>query len=92
MIFLNIDPSSYIARERFMSHRCAMGEVEDYRLDGVHLIDPHKPLTWEETCVNLLSMDMLRDNKLPKDIKYKEGLYAYSYPYLQEPEQSKAIT
>jgi|688.fasta_scaffold342265_1 hypothetical protein len=43
-----------------------MGEVEDYRLDGVHLIDPHKPFTWEETVVNLLTMDLLNKNTLPK--------------------------
>jgi hypothetical protein len=29
-----------------MAHRCAMGQVEDYRLDGVHLIDPHRPISW----------------------------------------------
>lgn len=47
LLFLQIDPSAYMARERFMSHRCAMGNVEDYRLDGVHMIDPHRPVTWE---------------------------------------------
>ncbi len=46
LMFLQIDPSEYIARQRFMSHKCAMGKVEDYRLDGIQLIDPHKPLTW----------------------------------------------
>lgn len=49
-----------------MSHRCAMGKVEDYRLDGVHLIDPYRPVTWEETVVNLLTVDMLHQNGLPK--------------------------
>lgn len=49
-----------------MSHKCAMSEVEDYRLDGVHLVDPHKPLGWEETVVNLLTMDMNRNNKMSK--------------------------
>jgi hypothetical protein len=43
-----------------------MGGVEDYRVDGVHLIDPHKPFTWEETVVNLLTMDLLNKNTLPK--------------------------
>lgn len=66
-----------------MSHRCSMGKVEDYRLDGVHLIDPHRPVSWEETVVNLLTMDMLDKNGLPKEINYKKGFYAYSYPYLQ---------
>ena len=46
LLFVQIDPSAYMARERFMSHRCAMGKVEDYHLDGIHLIDPHKPITW----------------------------------------------
>ena len=81
-----------MARERFMSHRCAMGEVEDYRLDGVNLIDPHMPVTWEETVVNLLTMDMQQKNHLPHEVKYKEGMYAYSYPSLQKKEQSTAIT
>ena len=67
-----------------MAHRCAMGKVEDYHLDGVHCIDPHLPLTWEETVVNLLTTDMVRENKLPKNINYNKGLYAYSYPYLEE--------
>lgn len=27
LIFLQIDPSEYLARQRFMSHKCAMGKV-----------------------------------------------------------------
>jgi hypothetical protein len=46
LVFLQIDPSNYMARQRFMSHKCALGKVEDYRLDGVELIDPHKAITW----------------------------------------------
>lgn len=46
LLFLQVDPSEYIARQRFMSHKCAMGNVEDYRLDGIDLIDPHRPITW----------------------------------------------
>lgn len=35
LFFLQVDPSNYVARQRFMSHKCALGKVEDYRLDGV---------------------------------------------------------
>ena len=27
LIFLQIDPSPYMARERFMAHKCAMGKA-----------------------------------------------------------------
>jgi hypothetical protein len=75
-----------MARQRFMSHKCALGKVEDYRLDGVELIDPHRPITWEETVVNLFVLDMLVHNTLPSKTSYKNGLYAYSYPFLQDNE------
>lgn len=84
LIYLQIDPSEYMARQRFMSHKCAMGKVEDYRLDGIELIDPHRPITWEETVVNLFVLDMLINNTLPQKTSYKHGLYAYSYPFLQD--------
>jgi hypothetical protein len=83
LVYLQVDPSEYIARQRFLSHKCAMGKVEDYRLDGINLIDPHKPITWEETVVNLFVLDMLHTNTLPSKTTYKHGLYAYSYPFLQ---------
>ena len=73
-----------MARQRFMSHKCALGKVEDYRLDGIELIDPHRPITWEETVVNLFTLDMLVSNTLPSQTTYKNGLYAYSYPFLQD--------
>ena len=93
LLFLQIDPSEYIARQRFMSHKCAMGKVEDYRLDGIELVDPLRPVTWEETVVNLFVLDMLVSNSLPSKTTYKNGLYAYSYPFLQdEPETRKQIT
>lgn len=93
LLFLQIDPSDWVARQRFMSHKCAMGKVEDYRLDGVELIDPHRPITWEETVVNLFTMDMLINNSLPAKTNYKNGLYAYSYPFLQDtPEVRGALT
>lgn len=47
LICLQIDPSLYIARQRFVAHKFALGKVEDYHLDGVDLIDPHRPITFE---------------------------------------------
>ena len=89
LVFLQVDPSEYMARQRFMSHKCALGKVEDYRLDGVDLIDPHRPITWEETVVNLFVLDMLTSNSLPNKTTYKNGLYAYSYPFLQDQEDTR---
>ena len=37
-------------------------------------------------------MDLMSANRLPHEIKYKEGFYTFSYPYLQDKKQSKAIT
>jgi hypothetical protein len=93
-MYLQLDPSDYVARQRFMSHKCALGKVEDYRLDGIELIDPHKPITWEETVVNLFSMDMMLSNTLPSKTTYKNGLYAYSYTFVQDDpeENNKALT
>jgi len=30
LIFLQIDPMPYLVRQRYMAHKCAMNEVEDY--------------------------------------------------------------
>jgi hypothetical protein len=54
-----MDPSAYLARQRFMSHKCAMKEVEDYDKKSIEVMDPSKPYTWEECIVNLVVLDML---------------------------------
>jgi hypothetical protein len=35
LIFLQMDPMAYIVRQRYMAHKCAMNEIEDYDLKGV---------------------------------------------------------
>ena len=60
-------------------------------MDGVQQIDPSKPISWEETVVNLLTVDMLRSNQLPQEVNYRKGLYAYNYPELQEETQTKEL-
>jgi hypothetical protein len=92
LFFLQVDPSEYIARERFAAHKCAMNKVEDYYLDGVERIDPLKPHTWEETVVNLLTMDMIVQNKIPSEMNFTKGFYTYSHDLLQEKGLRKQLT
>jgi len=81
LIFLQVDPSNYVARQKFMAHKCALGGVEDYRKNGVEMTDSHRPITFEETVLNLFTMDILLSNTLPSKTTYKNGLYAYSFPF-----------
>jgi hypothetical protein len=57
-----MDPMPYIVRQRFMAHKCAMNEVEDYDLKAVKNLNFPAPYTWQEAVVNLLTLDMLRAN------------------------------
>jgi len=34
LIFLQIDPMPYLVRQRYMAHKCAMNEIEDYEEGG----------------------------------------------------------
>jgi len=47
------------------------------------VLDPIVPECWEECVVNLVTLDMLKKNKVFSDLDYTEGLSTYSYPYLQ---------
>lgn len=55
LTFLQLDPSNFIARQRFMSHKSALSGVEDYEVNGIHSINPEAPYTWEETVVNVVA-------------------------------------
>jgi len=46
-------------------------------------LDPVVPDSWEECVVNLVTLDMLRKNKVFTEVDYTEGFCTYSYPYLQ---------
>lgn len=83
-MFLDIDPSPYLIRERFASHKCALNEVEDYHKDGIIEMDPIKPISWQETVVNLITLDMIRENKVPDKLDYRKGFYSYNYNYIQD--------
>lgn len=79
-------------RERFASHKCALNEVEDYYKDGIFEIDPIKPISWQETVVNLITLDMIRENKIPDKLDFRKGFYAYNYNYVQDQNDHKELT
>lgn len=61
--------------------------MEDYDVKGIELIDPSKPLSWEECVVNLVVLDMLEKNEVHEKLDYTKGYCTYAYPYLRD--QSK---
>lgn len=75
-----MDPSHFIARQRFMSHKSALKGVEDYDVKGVHTINAEAPYTWEETVVNLTVLDMLNENKTEPELDLTKSLSTFSYP------------
>ena len=62
LIFLQMEPMPFITRQRYMSHKCAMHEVEEYSLKGVPDFGHPNPYSWEEAVVNLITIDMIRAN------------------------------
>ena len=62
LIFLQMEPMPYIVRQRFMAHKCALYDVEDYDVKGVKNLNFPGPYTWQEAVVNLVTIDMLRAN------------------------------
>jgi hypothetical protein len=81
--FLQIPPEEYLARQRFLSHKSAMNEVEDYDVKSIQQLDPTVPITWEECVVNLNVLDMLDQNKLYDELNLTKGLAVFSYPHLK---------
>ena len=82
LIFLQMEPMPYITRQRYMAHKCALNEVEDYSVKAVENLNDPKPLTWEECVVNLLTLDMLRANNTHMKLDYTKGVVSYPYPDL----------
>lgn len=66
-----------------MAHKCALKKVEEYDIKHIEKIDPLVPHSWEECVVNLVVLDMLRENKVHTELDYTRGFATYSYPYLQ---------
>ena len=79
---MELDPSAYIARQRFLAHKCGLKGVEEYDTKGIENIDPCAPHSWEECVINLVVLDMLRENLPHSELDYTKGFATYSYPYL----------
>lgn len=78
-----MDPMPYITRQRFLSHKAALHELEDYSIKGVENLNEPKPVSWEECVVDLLVLDMAYANQVHSNLDYAKGFYTYSYPNLQ---------
>jgi hypothetical protein len=57
-----MDPMPFIVRQRYMAHKCALNEIEDYDIKAVSNLNFPAPYTWQEAVVNLITIDMLRTN------------------------------
>jgi hypothetical protein len=82
VIFLQYDPMHYLTRSRFMSHKCAMHDVDEYDKKAIDDLNFPFPMTWEEAVVNLVVFDMLRANQIHMKLDYTKGLATYAYPDL----------
>ena len=52
LIFLQMEPMPYISRQRFLSHKCSLNEVEGYDIKGADDLSHPKLLSWEEGVVD----------------------------------------
>ena len=84
LIFLQMDPMPFIVRQRYMSHKCALNEVDDYDVKAVQDFNYPAPYTWQEAVVNLITIDMLRANQIHMKLDYTKGVCTYAYPDLQD--------
>lgn len=83
LIFLQIDPMPYVTRQRYLSHKCALNNVEGYDIKGVENLNEPKPISFEECIVDLLVLDMASANQVPSKLDYTKGFVTYNYPNLQ---------
>jgi hypothetical protein len=82
----------YLTRQRYMSHKCALNGVEDYDVKAIVDFNEPYPLTWEETVVNLLTLDMIEANNTHMKIDYTKGLVSYAYPDIQDEKTHDNLT
>lgn len=84
LIFIQMEPMPYIARQRFLSHKCALHEVEDYDVKAMENLNEPGPVSWEEAIVDPLILDMSYANQIHHNLDYTKGFITYSSPQLQE--------
>jgi len=80
-----------MARQRFLSHKSALHNLEDYELKGIEHLNPDVPMSWEECVVNLNVLDMLQTNQLHTEVDYTTGFSTFSYPYHLDEEKGGAL-
>jgi hypothetical protein len=86
MVFLQLSPENFMARQRFLSQKSALKGVEDFDIKALSEINPQKPLTWEECVVNPGVLDMLKENEIFDKIHLPKSFYTYSNPEVQNKE------
>jgi hypothetical protein len=80
LVFLQLPPENFMARQRFLSQKSALKGVEDYDPKALPSINPETPLSWEELVVNPVILDMIMENKTYEEINLRKSLLTYSYP------------
>ena len=92
ILFLQFNPMTYLARQRYVTHQLAMREVDEFNKKAVYAVDNPMPLTWDECVVNLITLDMVRLNKTNDQLDLTKSLATYSYPTLQSHEDHLKLT
>lgn len=92
LLFLQFNPMHFLMRQRYVTHKLAMKGTDEYDKKATYSFDNPIPLTWDECVVNLITLDMLRENKSHEDIDLTKALATYSYPTLQAYDDQKALT
>lgn len=83
LIFVQLCPMNYIARQRYVSHQVAMRGDSDFNKKATFSLDNPIPLTWDECAVNLITLDSIRQNIPHDQMNLSKSLATYSYPTLQ---------
>jgi hypothetical protein len=75
----------YLTRQRFLSHKCALNQLEDYDVKGVDNLNEPKPISWQEAIIDPLILDMSYANQVHTKLDYTKGFVTFSSPNLQLP-------
>jgi hypothetical protein len=57
LIFLQMEPMPFIVRQRYISHKCALHELDDYDPKAVEDLNHPFPFVWQEAIANLITLD-----------------------------------
>ncbi len=91
LVFLQMSPENFIARQRFLSQKSALKDIEGYNVKSLTNLNPDCPLSFQECIVNLSILDMLDQNTTFDKIDLTMSYYAYSYEEVQHKDYNKVI-